>query len=106
VVGHVIGRSQSGMRGRVPTALKENPVLLKSTVTALVALMALAGSAAPSTAAPDAAVVVGEPHAAAHAHNDYEHGRPSRVRGAEEEGAGALRFICGLPMTRASAPGR
>jgi hypothetical protein len=51
-------------------------VLLKSTVTALVALTALAGIAAPSTAAPDAAVVLGEPHAAAHAHNDYEHDRP------------------------------
>jgi len=51
-------------------------VLLKSTVTALVALSALAGIAAPSTAAPDAAVVLGEPHAAAHAHNDYEHDRP------------------------------
>ncbi|UKA53373.1 phosphatidylinositol-specific phospholipase C/glycerophosphodiester phosphodiesterase family protein [Arthrobacter sp. FW305-BF8] len=51
-------------------------MLLKSTVTALVALTALAGIAAPSTAAPDAAVVLGEPHAAAHAHNDYEHDRP------------------------------
>lgn len=51
-------------------------MLLKSTATALVALTALAGIAAPSTAAPDAAVVLGEPHAAAHAHNDYEHDRP------------------------------
>jgi glycerophosphoryl diester phosphodiesterase len=51
-------------------------VLLKSTVTALVALTALAGIAAPSTAAPDAAVVLGEPRSAAHAHNDYEHDRP------------------------------
>ncbi|GAB14999.1 hypothetical protein ARGLB_080_00630 [Arthrobacter globiformis NBRC 12137] len=51
-------------------------MLLKSTVTALVALTALAGIAAPSTAAPDAAVVLGEPHSAAHAHNDYEHDRP------------------------------
>ncbi|WP_353712847.1 phosphatidylinositol-specific phospholipase C/glycerophosphodiester phosphodiesterase family protein [Arthrobacter sp. K5] len=51
-------------------------MLLKSTVTAVVALTALAGSAAPSTAAPDAAVVLGEPHSAAHAHNDYEHDRP------------------------------
>ena len=49
-------------------------MLLKSTVTALVALTTLAGIAAPFTAAPDAAVVLGEPHAAAHAHNDYEHG--------------------------------
>ena len=48
-------------------------MLLKSTVTALVALTTLAGIAAPSTAAPRAAVVLGEPHAAAHAHNDYEH---------------------------------
>ena len=51
-------------------------MLLKSTVTALVALTALAGIAAPSAAAPDAAVVMGEPHPAAHAHNDYEHDRP------------------------------
>src|SRR5688572_18574727 len=33
-------------------ALKENPVLLKSTVTALVALTALAGITSPSSAAP------------------------------------------------------
>ncbi|MFC9335602.1 phosphatidylinositol-specific phospholipase C/glycerophosphodiester phosphodiesterase family protein [Arthrobacter sp. NPDC057009] len=51
-------------------------MLLKSTVTALVALTALAGIAAPSAAAPDAAVTLGEPHPAAHAHNDYEHDRP------------------------------
>ncbi|APX02952.1 phosphatidylinositol-specific phospholipase C/glycerophosphodiester phosphodiesterase family protein [Arthrobacter sp. QXT-31] len=51
-------------------------MLLKSTVTALVALTALAGIATPSAAAPDAAVTLGEPHPAAHAHNDYEHDRP------------------------------
>ena len=51
-------------------------MLIKSTVTALVALTALAGIAAPSSAAPASDVVLGQPHAAAHAHNDYEHGRP------------------------------
>ncbi|WP_457974864.1 phosphatidylinositol-specific phospholipase C/glycerophosphodiester phosphodiesterase family protein [Arthrobacter sp. D1-17] len=51
-------------------------MLLKSTVTALVGLTAVIGTAAPSSAgqAPDAAL--GQPHAAAHAHNDYEHDRP------------------------------
>lgn len=51
-------------------------MLIKSTVTALVALTALAGIAAPSSAAPASDVVLGQPHAAAHAHNDYEHDRP------------------------------
>jgi hypothetical protein len=75
VVGHAVGRSQSGSAAAIPTALKENPVLLKSTVTALIALTALTGTAAPSSAKQAPAIVLG-PHAAAHAHNDYEHGRP------------------------------
>jgi len=51
-------------------------VLLKSTVTALIALTALTGTAAPSSAKQAPEVVLGQPHAAAHAHNDYEHDRP------------------------------
>ena len=51
-------------------------MLFKSTVTALIALTALTGAAAPSSATPAPEVVLGEPHAAAHAHNDYEHDRP------------------------------
>lgn len=51
-------------------------MLLKSILTALVALTAVAGIAAPSSAAPPPGVVSGQPHAAAHAHNDYEHSRP------------------------------
>jgi glycerophosphoryl diester phosphodiesterase len=51
-------------------------VLLKSTVTALVALTALAGVTSPSSAAPSQDVLLGKPHTAAHAHNDYEHDRP------------------------------
>ena len=48
-------------------------MLFKSTVTALIALTALTGAAAPSSATSAPEVVLGEPHAAAHAHNDYEH---------------------------------
>jgi glycerophosphoryl diester phosphodiesterase len=58
-------------------------VLVKSAATALVALISLTGIAAPSTAAVSAearsagpAVVLGQPLASAHAHNDYEHQRP------------------------------
>lgn len=56
-------------------------MFLKSAVTALVALTSLTGIAAPSSANPSAAhapgsVVLGQPLAAAHAHNDYEHDRP------------------------------
>ena len=51
-------------------------MLFKSTVTALIALTALTGAAAPSSATPAPEAVLGEPHAAAHAHNDYEHARP------------------------------
>jgi glycerophosphoryl diester phosphodiesterase len=51
-------------------------VLIKSTLTALVGLMAVAGIAAPSSAVPSPGVVLGQPHTAAHAHNDYEHSRP------------------------------
>lgn len=51
-------------------------MLFKSTVTALIALTALTGAAAPSSATSAPEVVLGEPHAAAHAHNDYEHDRP------------------------------
>lgn len=51
-------------------------MLLKSTVTALVALTALAGITSPSSAAPSQDVLLGTPHTAAHAHNDYEHDRP------------------------------
>ncbi len=56
-------------------------MFLKSAVTALVAVTSLTGIAAPSIAAPSAAkstspVVLGQPLAAAHAHNDYEHERP------------------------------
>lgn len=58
---------------------KENPVFLKSAVTALVALTSLTGIAAPPAAnaayAPSS-VVLGQPLPAAHAHNDYEHDRP------------------------------
>ncbi|GAA1267597.1 phosphatidylinositol-specific phospholipase C/glycerophosphodiester phosphodiesterase family protein [Arthrobacter pascens] len=51
-------------------------MLFKSTVTALIALTALTGAAAPSSATSAPESVLGEPHAAAHAHNDYEHDRP------------------------------
>lgn len=51
-------------------------MLLKSTVTALIALTALTGTAAPSSAKQAPEVALGQPHAAAHAHNDYEHDRP------------------------------
>ncbi|MDR6555775.1 hypothetical protein J2809_000106 [Arthrobacter pascens] len=51
-------------------------MLFKSTVTALIALTALTGGAAPSSATSAPEAVLGEPHAAAHAHNDYEHDRP------------------------------
>ena len=51
-------------------------MLLKSTVTALVALTALAGITSPSSAAPSSDALLGKPHTAAHAHNDYEHDRP------------------------------
>ena len=54
-------------------------MFLKSAVAALVALTSLTGIAAPSAAQPanaPASVVLGQPLAAAHAHNDYEHDRP------------------------------
>jgi len=62
-------------------------VLVKSAATALVALMSLTGIAGAAVAEPVAApfaevrrgapaVVLGEPLASAHAHNDYEHARP------------------------------
>ena len=56
-------------------------MFLNSAVTALVALASLTGIAAPSAANPSAAhapasVVLGQPLAQAHAHNDYEHDRP------------------------------
>ena len=56
-------------------------MFVKSAVTALVAFTSMAGIAAPSAAAPAAAsavspIVLGQPLAAAHAHNDYEHDRP------------------------------
>ncbi|MDQ4047014.1 MAG: phosphatidylinositol-specific phospholipase C/glycerophosphodiester phosphodiesterase family protein [Actinomycetota bacterium] len=51
-------------------------MLLKSTVTALVGLTALIGTAAPSSAGQAPDVALGQPHASAHAHNDYEHDRP------------------------------
>jgi hypothetical protein len=58
-----------------------DPLFLESAVTALVALTSLTGIAAPSAANPSvahapASVVLGQPLAAAHAHNDYEHDRP------------------------------
>lgn len=56
---------------------KENPVLIKSAVAALMALTSLTGTAVPSTAATSTRdVVLGQPLLEAHAHNDYEHGRP------------------------------
>lgn len=62
-------------------------MLVKSAATALVALMSLTGFAGAAVAEPAAApsaearraapaVVLGEPLASAHAHNDYEHARP------------------------------
>ncbi|WP_461164477.1 phosphatidylinositol-specific phospholipase C/glycerophosphodiester phosphodiesterase family protein [Arthrobacter sp. R4-81] len=56
-------------------------MFLKSAVTTFVALTSLTGIAAPSALIPSAAhapasVVVGQPLAQAHAHNDYEHDRP------------------------------
>lgn len=62
-------------------------MLVKSAATALVALMSLTGIAGAAVAEPAAApsaearraapaVVLGEPLASAHAHNDYEHARP------------------------------
>jgi Glycerophosphoryl diester phosphodiesterase family len=49
----------------------------KTAAAGFLALAALTGSAAaPSSAAPAADVVLGEPQDAAHAHNDYEHDRP------------------------------
>lgn len=54
-------------------------MFLKSAVTALVALTSLTGLAAPPAVSPGnapAPVVLGQPLAAAHAHNDYEHRRP------------------------------
>lgn len=62
-------------------------MLVKSAATALAALMSLTGIAGAAVAEPAAAptaearraapaVVLGEPLASAHAHNDYEHARP------------------------------
>ncbi|MDV8149034.1 phosphatidylinositol-specific phospholipase C/glycerophosphodiester phosphodiesterase family protein [Arthrobacter sp. B10-11] len=62
-------------------------MLVKCAATALVALMSLTGIAGAAVAEPAAApsaearraapaVVLGEPLASAHAHNDYEHARP------------------------------
>ncbi|HJV99902.1 MAG TPA: hypothetical protein VJ617_12510 [Arthrobacter sp.] len=54
-------------------------MFLKTAVTALVALTSLTGIAAPPAAIaanPPSSVVLGQPLAAAHAHNDYEHDRP------------------------------
>ncbi|MGM9470814.1 phosphatidylinositol-specific phospholipase C/glycerophosphodiester phosphodiesterase family protein [Pseudarthrobacter sp. YS3] len=52
-------------------------MLVKSAAAALVALTSLTGITGPSYAAPTAQdVVLGQPLAAAHAHNDYEHGKP------------------------------
>ena len=59
---------------------KEYFVFVKSTIAALVALTSLTGTAAaPSTvtqASSPSPVTLGQPLAAAHAHNDYEHDRP------------------------------
>ena len=52
-------------------------MLIKSAVAALVALTSLSGIAVPSSAAASSRdVVLGQPLLEAHAHNDYEHGRP------------------------------
>ena len=54
-------------------------MFLKSAVTALVALTSLTGLAVPPAANPanaPSSVALGQPLAAAHAHNDYEHDRP------------------------------
>jgi len=54
-------------------------VFLKRAATALIALTSLTGIASPPTANPanaPASVVLGQPLAAAHAHNDYQHHRP------------------------------
>lgn len=52
-------------------------MFVKSAIGAIVALSALTGAAAvPATNAPAPAPVLGQPLAAAHAHNDYEHDRP------------------------------
>ncbi|MFN3925389.1 MAG: hypothetical protein ACK4K6_17365, partial [Pseudarthrobacter sp.] len=54
-------------------------MFVKSTLAAVVVLASLAGTAAApaqAEAAKPAPVVVGQPLAQAHAHNDYEHGRP------------------------------
>jgi hypothetical protein len=53
-------------------------VFVKSAITALVALASLTGAAAAPSAVAQASPspVLGQPLAAAHAHNDYEHDRP------------------------------
>ncbi|QHK20533.1 hypothetical protein GU243_13225 [Pseudarthrobacter psychrotolerans] len=56
-------------------------MFVKSAVTAFVALTSMTGTAAPPSAEPSAGpaastVVLGQPLAAAHGHNDYEHDRP------------------------------
>lgn len=54
-------------------------MFVKSTLAAVAVLASLAGTAAapaPAEATKPAPVVVGRPLAQAHAHNDYEHGRP------------------------------
>lgn len=52
-------------------------MLTKSVAAALVALTSLTGVATTSTAAPETQdVVLGQPLAQAHAHNDYEHDKP------------------------------
>lgn len=54
-------------------------MFVKSTLAAVAVLASLAGTAAapaPAEATRPAPVVVGQPLAQAHAHNDYEHGRP------------------------------
>ena len=51
-------------------------MLIKSAAAALMALTALSGIAAPSSAAPSSDIVLGKPLPKTHAHNDYEHSRP------------------------------
>lgn len=51
-------------------------MLIKSAAAALMALTALSGIAAPSSAAPASDIVLGKPLLGTHAHNDYEHTRP------------------------------
>ena len=51
-------------------------MLIKSAAAALMALAALSGIAAPSSAAPSSDIVLGKPLPKTHAHNDYEHSRP------------------------------